>query len=187
MTTDRKLLWHRPQTRQRGATLLVGLVMLVLLTLLAVSAFNTSSVQLRIIGNMQAKQEALSSANQAAAQVLSDIAFSTDPVTVAATPIIVDVNRDGTGDYTVTVTPACTSSFPILNTELDISKPEDMKCFAGGHFGAGAGSGFYSNCSNSTWDLQATANDLVTTGAVVTIHQGVKKRIARGTEDAFCR
>lgn len=187
MIMDQRRLMVTPQARQRGATLLVGLVMLVLLTLLAISAFNTSSVQLRIVGNMQSKQEALAAANQAAAQVLSGTLFTTDPALVGSTPITVDVNQDGTVDYTATVTPVCTSSFRILNMDLDLDKPEDMKCFTGGHFGTGAGSGFYSNCSYSNWDIEVTAVDATTAGTVATVHQGVRKRIARGTEDSFCR
>jgi Tfp pilus assembly protein PilX len=40
------------RAKQRGATLLVGLIMLVLLTLLAVSAINISTVNLHITGNI---------------------------------------------------------------------------------------------------------------------------------------
>jgi Tfp pilus assembly protein PilX len=161
--------------------------MLVLLTLLAVSAFNTSSVQLRIIGNMQAKQDAQSAANQAIGQVLSSSDFSVNPAAVTAAPIAVDINQDGTSDYTVTVTPVCANSVTILNTELDITKDDDLKCFAGGHFGGGAGAGVYSNCSTSTWDIQAKAVDTTTSGTVTTVHQGVKRRVSRGTEDLFCK
>ena len=41
--------------RQRGATLVIALIMLVLLTLFAVSSLNTANTNLRIVGNMQAK------------------------------------------------------------------------------------------------------------------------------------
>ena len=43
------------KSRQRGATLLVTLIMLVVLTLFAVTAFNLSSVNLKIVGNFQAQ------------------------------------------------------------------------------------------------------------------------------------
>jgi hypothetical protein len=44
--------------RQRGATLFIGLVMLVVLTLFALSAFQTSSTNLKTVGNMQEREEA---------------------------------------------------------------------------------------------------------------------------------
>ena len=39
---------------QRGATLLVALIMLVVLSLFVVSSMNTASTNLRVVGNMQA-------------------------------------------------------------------------------------------------------------------------------------
>ena len=51
--------------RQRGISLVLGLIMLVLLTLLAISAFQASNVNLRIAGNMQVRQETLAAAQTA--------------------------------------------------------------------------------------------------------------------------
>ncbi|TLY72603.1 MAG: hypothetical protein E6K46_03125 [Gammaproteobacteria bacterium] len=39
--------------RQRGATLIVSLIMLLLITLLAVSSFTLGKANLQIVGNMQ--------------------------------------------------------------------------------------------------------------------------------------
>jgi Tfp pilus assembly protein PilX len=68
-----------PQQRQRGATLLVTLIMLVVLTLFAVTAFNLSSVNLRIVGNFQQQKETEAAVQQALAQVISKIAIFEDP------------------------------------------------------------------------------------------------------------
>ncbi|MEK7736556.1 MAG: hypothetical protein AAB319_02190, partial [Pseudomonadota bacterium] len=43
--------------RQRGATLVIGLIMLVLLTLMAVSSFNLGKSNLQIVGNMQFRNQ----------------------------------------------------------------------------------------------------------------------------------
>ena len=59
--------------RQQGAVLIVSLLMLVVLTLLAVSAINTSTVNLRIVDNMRAQQEVESTTQRAIEQVLSDV------------------------------------------------------------------------------------------------------------------
>ena len=47
---------------QRGATLVLALIFLVLMSLFALSAFNSSSSNLRIVGNTQARQESLATA-----------------------------------------------------------------------------------------------------------------------------
>ena len=67
-----------PQS-QRGATLLVTLIMLVVLTLFAVTAFNLSSVNLRIVGNFQQQKEADAAVQQALAQVLSSVTLFETP------------------------------------------------------------------------------------------------------------
>jgi len=68
-----------PQRTQRGATLLVTLIMLVVLTLFAVTAFNLSSVNLRIVGNFQQQKETEAAVQQALAQVLSSVALFETP------------------------------------------------------------------------------------------------------------
>jgi hypothetical protein len=57
--------------RQRGATLIVSLIMLVVLTLFAVSAINLSSINLRIVGNMQAQKTMELVAQDAIERVMS--------------------------------------------------------------------------------------------------------------------
>ena len=53
--------------RQSGATLVVALVILVLLALFGLSAYQTSTTELKSSGNMQARDEALNAAQQAIA------------------------------------------------------------------------------------------------------------------------
>jgi hypothetical protein len=79
--------------RQRGATLLVSLIMLVVLTLFAVAGFNLSSVNLRISGNFQDQKTREAAAQEAIEQALSTpAAFGS----AAALSYVV-------GAYTVTV------------------------------------------------------------------------------------
>ena len=49
---------------QHGATLVVGLIMLVLITLMVTSAFMLSSINLKSVGNMQFRDEAVAAANK---------------------------------------------------------------------------------------------------------------------------
>jgi hypothetical protein len=82
------------RTRQRGATLLVSLIMLVILTLFVVSAIGMSSVNLKIVGNAQSQRTLENNAQQAIEQVLSSgAAFTLTPsgqtVTVNGTDVVV--------------------------------------------------------------------------------------------------
>lgn len=89
--------------RQRGATLLVSMIMLVALTLLVLSSVNLSTGDLRIVGNRQSKSAMEYSAQQAIEQVVSSIANFNAPAPTTHT-----VNG-----ATVAVTaPACLGTSP---------------------------------------------------------------------------
>ena len=93
---------HKPIARQRGMAMVIGMIMLVLLTLLVVSAINSSSVNLRITGNMQAQDEARAMAQQAIERVLGVKAnFYPTPTAQAATNYYADNNSSGNAVYSV--------------------------------------------------------------------------------------
>ena len=56
---------------QQGITLIVGLIMLVLITLIVTSAFMLSHTNLKSVGNMQFRDESIAAANVAIEQVLA--------------------------------------------------------------------------------------------------------------------
>jgi len=75
--------------RERGATLIITLIMLVLLTMFAVSAITLSSSTSRIVGNMQAKKTTDAIAQRVVDQVISEGLFGDKrlvPVTPSWTP-----------------------------------------------------------------------------------------------------
>ena len=171
---------------QRGATLLVALIMLVLLTLFAVSALNTSTTNMKVIGNMQTRTEALNAAQWAIEKVTS-VDFTIDPPGPQPSTWPVDINNDGTTDYNVVVAkPTCISIVPIKTIQLDVMKSSDAGCFgssavtSGGIVPVGGpGAGGNSLCLNRQWDVQAGVTDPLT-GAQVTVHQGVSVRVEIG-------
>lgn len=57
---------------QRGVTLFVALIFLLVMTLFAVSSVNMSTVNMRIVGNMQAIKQMEAVAQDAVEQILSD-------------------------------------------------------------------------------------------------------------------
>jgi hypothetical protein len=117
--------------KQSGSVLIISLVMLVMLTLFVLTVINTTNINSRIARNMQTEAEAQSAVQQAIEQAIS-VDFTPAPASVAGN-FPIDINNDGTSDYTVNVeVPACVSSVPIKTVELDISKPSDAACLGSG-------------------------------------------------------
>ena len=185
----------RPGRRQRGATLIVALILLVLLTLFALSSLNTANTSLKVTGNMQAKTEALNAAQEAIETVISTPQFIADPDNAVVNPcgaantLCTDVTADGMPEYTTALLPkpACVTVKPIKNETLNLGDAEDLGCSTGQQqqFGvAGAATG-NSLCANSVWEVSArTTSD--TTGAAVTVRQGVGVRISADDAAGAC-
>jgi hypothetical protein len=158
---------------QRGATLVVGLIMLVLITLLVTSAFTLSTSGLKSVGNMQARDEAIAAGNKAIEQVVSS-PFTNSP---AGETINVDLNNDGRTDYVVVLnTPTCVSVAEIPGTTV---APSSISL----------GSAFSTSTSNlyeTIWDLDANVTDPNGSGAAVRVHQGVRVLLTQTQVNAVC-
>ena len=182
--------------REGGATLLISLIMLIMLTLFAVSAMNTGTINLKMVGNMQIRSEALDASQSTIEAVLSTVQFINTPTDAipmglacgGANTTCTDVNGDGTPEYTtrLTPTPACVQARPIKIAELNLTPTsEDLACVQAqqqGTFGvAGASTSGDSLCGNSIWELTAQTLDTGTTAATstvnVTVTQGIGVRI----------
>jgi Tfp pilus assembly protein PilX len=186
----------RPSPReQRGATLLVSLIMLVLLTLFAIGALNTANTNLKVVGNMQAKSEALNVAQEAIETVISSPLFIANPANAILTPcgtantLCTDINSDGTNDYTTVLSPQpkCVTVKPIKNSQLNLANTEDLSCSAGQaqQFGiAGAVTGD-SLCANTVWEITAVTTG-VNSGASVAVTQGVGVRVSSDAAGGAC-
>lgn len=153
---------------QRGATLIVGLIMLVLITLIVVNAFTLSSTNLKSVGNMQVRSEAIAAANQVIESVISS------PFTNAlgVQTVAVDINKDGTNDYTVVVaTPVCLRA---------------VQGASAAPSGAETGGGLSGSTSWTTeWDISATVTDAAS-GATVTVREGVRVLLTQAQKDVAC-
>lgn len=156
------------RARQRGAVLIIALIMLVMITLFVLSVMNMAGMNLRVAGNTQARSESVAAAQQAIEFVASTNFTATPP---AASTVNVDINGDGTTDYSVAVdAPTCLQTVPIKQTDpgIDPTDPRYTGCFMGG------GSAI-SLCANSMWDVKANVNDsgATGTGTNVSVHQGL--------------
>ena len=167
---------------QSGAALPVSLILLVLLTLIVVSIIKSSNVNSKVAGNMQIQKE-----SEAAAQHAIDSVISTTFYAAPASSVVsIDINNDGTNDYSVQVDkPACSTVKPIKLSELDAGNANDVPCYASGSMQnsgiVGAGGTGNSLCANQVWDIDGTASDLHGSAASVKTHQGVGVRVALGT------
>lgn len=181
--------------RQGGATLLISLIILILMTLLAVSAFNLGKGQLQVVGNMQRQGEALAAAQEAIEDVISTTRLFDSPGSIFLTPCAgantkcVDTNGDGVTDVTVTLTPTptCVKAATVKNVSLDLSNSEDAGCAVGAaqSFGVAGGATGDSLCADSLWEINAAAVDSQTQ-ATVTVTQGVAVRVSTDNIATAC-
>ncbi len=182
------------RSSERGAALIVSLIMLMLISLLAINSFTLAKGNLQIAGNMQQREQALTAAQQAIELVLSSAQFTQSPANAVPAPcggtpntVCVDTNGDGTTDVSVTVTPNCIEHYIIPDLQLDFSNPNDAGCIMGvgqsfGVVGAGTGN---SACANTVWDTQATATDLVSNAQYV-VDEGAAVRAPATASSVFC-
>jgi Tfp pilus assembly protein PilX len=182
-------------SRQRGATMIVALIMLLLMTLVAVAALNMGKSSLQITGNLQGRDQELVTANAVNEQVISSTQFFNNPqgtLNVHGTwtnSRTVDVYGDHKTVLNVNVQPApkCVVAQPIPLNSLVLTNSNDLACSQGvqQNFGvAGAESGS-SLCANSTWEIATQATDPVITGTASVV-QGVSVRIPIAAEATAC-
>lgn len=181
-----------PNSRQRGATLVVALVMLTLLALFAFTAHRTTLTDLKTAGNSQARMEALNAAQEAIETTISTPQFVSTPADAISMPcgspntLCTDFDNDGVPEYRTRLEPPpeCIAMKVIKSVELELSDSEDLGCAVGQsqQFGiAGADTAASDSlCANTTWHLTAKAA-APASEVTVTVSQGVGIRI--GTAD----
>jgi hypothetical protein len=187
---------RRPQ-RERGATLLITLIMLIMLTLFALSAMNTSTDNLKMVGNMQERAEAFEAAQATIELAVSSDAFTRTPSNAIAAScggpntVCTDLNADGIQELETSLTPnpACVQARAIKTAELQIAGPmsQDLACTKAQEQGTlgieGRKDAGDSECANTVWDLTArtirAGSNAGTTDVSTTITQGIGVRISK--------
>lgn len=165
-----------PPRAQRGFTLVVGLLMLALVTLVVVAGFNLGSSNLKVVNNMQVRDEAVSAANLAAEQVISSN-FTQALTTQVAQTVCVNVdgntqgqNCNGTADYSVTVAVPCWAKL----AQASQAAPSDVEL----------GTTMSASASwNTDWEIRATVTDS-NTGASAVVVNGVRRRLTQADKDS---
>jgi hypothetical protein len=174
---------RRPR-RQQGATLIIALIMLVALAMLSLWAFNAGTMNLRVVGNSQARQEVVAAAQAATELTLSTPLFTQDPVAVAAGAIPIDIDGDAVPDYSARLTPApsCYRVRVLKVNELDPSSAGDRACLGssmsqnpGIEMAGAAPATGDSLCADSEWNIRAVVSDQ-RSHATAAVNQGIAVR-----------
>jgi PilX N-terminal len=185
--------------RQDGATLIVALIMLILLTMLGLSSVNLGNSNLQVVGNMQQRNEVINAAQSRIETVISSNDFSLGTVPASVTdPVLVDARGTGVPDVRVTIAPPVatkcagaestisnlvdTSAYPVsTQAEIDAKAAQDRAnleetmCVPTQAQNPDGSTTKVYPCRDAVWEISATAEDL-TTGAKVTQSQGIAVR-----------
>jgi hypothetical protein len=163
---------QRNATRQQGAALVVGMIMLVLITLMLVTALNLGTTNFRAMTNMQFRSEAIAAANQAIEQVISS------PFTAAPAPetINVDIDNDTGTDYVVQIAePQCVFAAQAFGADpSSLSLPPTMSV---------------ASTWNTVWDIDASVDGDDPTnvsGTDVRVRAGVRVLLTEAEKNVVC-
>jgi hypothetical protein len=154
--------------RQQGVvTIFVSMILLLLITLLVVTAYSLSIMNLQAVGNVQVREEGLAAANVMIDRTI-DSEFWTAPASVDNE---VDLNGDGAADFLVAIAlPRCVrASLAEGNVSSSVTLP--------GMSSSGAW--------NTIWELDATATE-ANTGTRVRVLQGIRVMLSAALKDTYC-
>lgn len=155
-------------TKQRGAVLIVGMILLGVIMLMVTSGFMMSLTNLKSVSNQQFRNEAIAASNFAIEQVTGS-PFTKSP---ASEEVLVDINQDDTTDYLVTIgQPECVQA-----TLAESTAPSSLLL----HPGIAT-----SQTWNTVWDIAATVSD-EKSGANVKVHSGVRVLLSKTEKNSVC-
>lgn len=164
---------HSRPRHARGATLLIALIMLVVLTLFAITAIRTGNIGFKIVGNQQAQKLMEAAAQQAIEQVISNLG-NFDPVTVVA-PSTTVAQRvcvgTAAGHPPVAIPPATCAS----GIQVDVAP---VRCISTKRSQFDSLTQTMATYDN-TWEIVTSVTDSLS-GAKATYHQGVRIRMLAG-------
>jgi Tfp pilus assembly protein PilX len=171
------------QATQKGTTLIVTLIMMVVLTLLVISAIRFGNINLKIAGNMQSQSEAVAATQIAIERVMEQVKDAPNIDKIAASTTSTPAINTGGADYKVAwKAPACVSTRPVSNAELSTSKPADLPCFESSDSdkqvnASGSLTTSPSACNDQQWGVEASVDD-PSSGTKVTTYQGFSVRVS---------
>lgn len=206
MNTHRRT--RRSRHRQAGVVLMIGMIMLLMVTLVAVGVVRLSLRHTQVVNNEQTRTEATAAANYALDLVLNSPATTWKPYkTDAGTALYVNLGVTAQDDTTAASTAvtvkklACkrprvlkiaelisvTDGMPWLSAEN--STCEDIpgnNALTQVDTSAVGGSAGNSSCAMVLFEMQAESHDAQQTSASSTVVQGIEVRTHTTTMDNDC-
>ena len=118
----------RSRLQQRGASLIIGLMLLLVLSVLAISTMSTATLGLTMVGNAQYSENAFQMAETGVDVAITGGPFNTQATTSIPQTVVDDASGAALGSYQATTT-------------FQESMPP-----SGGGFSIGSGSGTFQAC-----------------------------------------
>lgn len=154
--------------KQRGvATIFIAMILLILITLLVTTAYSLSTVNLKAVGNVQVRKEAIAAANQKILQVAAETFWNPK----VEWPESIDINNDGVAEYDVLVAiPSCLRATKAnIITASSVTLP-----------------GFSAvDAWNTIWVLDATASER-SSNTRVRVRQGIRVLMTEADKELYC-
>jgi hypothetical protein len=167
----------KPAARaEKGMTMFIALVMLIVITLFVVSMVRLGNINAMVVGNMQAQKAVEAEAQQVVEVAVNNYLFFKDAI-------------EGTGSWAMPSTatiddatlwlnykPVAATVVPAKHADdIDIFRPQCL------HFEPATGYSALSGVApqDTFWDLAVAASDS-RTGASAEIHQGIQMRLPAG-------
>jgi hypothetical protein len=183
--------------RQRGVVLIVGLIMLMVMTVLALTTLNLGKSSLQIVGNMQLRKQVIAAAQEGIEDAISTTRLFLSPTSIYINPCAgpntkcIDIDGDGSPDITValTPTPTCVKAQIIKNAfmNLNLNDTNDQACVLSTSqtFGIAGSAIANSLCSDTVWQIRSEATDNVTQ-AKMAVTEGVAVRVSSDVVSTYC-
>jgi len=163
---------------ERGAALVVSLIMLTLITLMVITALNLGSSNFKAVSNTQFRDEAVAAANVAIEDRLSST-FDQVPGapdangnrSLPTTTTLVDLNNDDIDDYSVEVTPTCIGASRDTSARpSSVELPPEMTV---------------PSTWNTVWDIASRITS-AETGASIVIRSGARVLLSEVDRNRAC-
>lgn len=94
---------QRPPGRESGAALVIGLLLLLVLTLLAITGITTATLELQMAGNVQYKERAFQAAETGIEQAIDNATFNTTVPYVQTDQKVLPAAADNDDTYSFTM------------------------------------------------------------------------------------
>ncbi len=161
---------------EKGMTMLIALVMLVVITLFVVSMVRLGNINAMVVGNMQAQKGVEAEAQQAIETAVNNYQFFKDAIESTGSWAVPSTARIDDAALWMNYKPLAATAAPAKQADdVDIFRPQCI------YFEPATGYSALSGVApqDTFWDVAVTASDS-RTGASAELHQGIQMRLPAG-------